>query len=172
MSARFAVRSSGGSAAIVALRSCWRAASAAIVESNVVTRLASWFCRDASARNTCSLPCTAPLRSCGWEPSRAWLTIAEALNAPAEYFSERFSACAAVRPRTLGSWVASWAAVGVLLSAPPKPCTSVSRLARALEFSAREHAVELDRARGVGRRQRLPGVFSAGAFGEPGCRST
>ena len=58
VSARLVVRSSGGSAAIVALRSFWLAASAASVVSNVVTRLASWLWREASARNTSSLPCT------------------------------------------------------------------------------------------------------------------
>ncbi len=71
VSARFVVRSSGGSAAIVALRSCWRAANAAIVLSNVVTRLASWVSREARARKICSLPCTDSLRSWGCVPSRA-----------------------------------------------------------------------------------------------------
>ena len=59
VSALFVVRSSGGSAAMLALRSFWRAANAASVLSNVVTRLASCPWREASARNTSSLPWTA-----------------------------------------------------------------------------------------------------------------
>ena len=173
VSALLVVRSSGGSAAIEALRSFWRAANAAIVWSNVVTRLASWFWREASARNTSSLPWTDSLRSCGWVPSSAWLTIAFALNAPAEYSSDLFSAWPAVSPRTLGSWfwAASWAALGWSLSEAPRPCTSAWRFDR-------ESVVSADSTRSSCTGPAVWGAGSVapelriGAFGVPGCRST
>ena len=171
VSALFVVRSSGGSAAIVALRSCWRAASALSVVSKLPTRLASWLWRDASARNTSSLPWTYVLRSCAWVPSSASLTIAEALNAPAEYFSDLLSAWPAVRPRTLGSWEESCAGVGCPLSEAPRPRTSVCRLPRASELSAAR-----TRSSWTGPEVLAAGSVSpddsTGAFGVPGCRST
>ncbi len=84
VSALFVVRSSGGSAAIVALRSCWRAANAAIVVSNVADEARELALAGGESPEHLFVALTDSLRSCGCVPSSAWLTIAEALNAPAE----------------------------------------------------------------------------------------
>ena len=99
------------------------------------------------------------------------MTIAEALNALAEYFSDSFSDWPAVSPRWLGSWVASCAAVGTLLSDEPRPCSRIWRLARALEFRA-------DSTRSSWTGPLLCGELSVapddsgGACGVPGARLT
>ena len=151
--------------------SCWRAASAPIVALNDVTKSSRRFGSEASAPNVCAVPVTTPDRSWGCWPNSAALTIAEALNAPAAYCSDWLSASPAVSPRTLGSWVASCAAVGRPLSERPKPCRSVCRSARVLERSA-----DSTRSSWTG-----PVVCEAGsvcpdrtigAAGVPGCRST
>ncbi len=163
--------SRGGSKAMVWLRSCCRDARVEVVASNVLTRLASWSWREPSALNTCSLPTTTPERSCGRDPSSAWLTIAEDLKASAEYLSDRLSACAPVSPRTLGSWDASCAAVGRPLSADPRPTSSVCRFPRAAALS-----VERTRSSWTGpvvfAAGRVAADGSVGAPGVPGCRST